>query len=237
MTALHHIEVVIPARDEQDHIGACLASVLRSTQRLRREYPAISVSVTVVLDRCSDRTDEVVAEFGARAVTSEYGCVGSARRIGAAEAIDRMRERDVDCRALWLANTDADSVVGDTWLTTQARLAESGADAVIGTVTPDDLTPRVDRLWRERHRLAEGHDHVHGANLGLRASTYLAAGGFTDTTVGEDRDLVQRVKAVTCRWIATHRTNVTTSARTHSRVDGGFASYVTALAAEDSTCA
>jgi hypothetical protein len=78
---------------------------------------------------------------------------------------------------------------------------------------------------------------VHGANLGLRASTYCKVGGFAAVSLHEDLDLVNRVKAFTTRWATTHRTSVRTSARTKSRVEGGFASYVADLGPEGSSCA
>ncbi|MEA2972921.1 MAG: hypothetical protein QOG82_1379, partial [Actinomycetota bacterium] len=52
------VGVVVPACDEQERIEACLRSVRRSLQRLP---PETAVAVTVVLDRCSDRTPERVA--------------------------------------------------------------------------------------------------------------------------------------------------------------------------------
>ena len=67
--------------------------------------------------------------------------------------------------------------------------------------------------WHARHQLVEGHAHVHGANLGIRADRWRAVGGFGQRTVGEDVDLVERVRAVTGRWVATDTTRVLTSGR------------------------
>jgi hypothetical protein len=189
----------------------------------------VSCDVVVVLDRCTDQTGALVTRYGDRTITSAVGRVGAARHLGAVDAIIHPRHAGIPDEQVWLANTDADSTVPSTWLTAQLKFANSGFDAVIGTVTPDGLDPRADRIWRQRHRLAEGHNHVHGANLGLRASTYSQAGGFAAVSLHEDLDLVNRVKARTTRWITTHRTNVRTSSRTQSRVEGGFASYVADL--------
>ena len=49
---------------------------------------------------------------------------------------------------MWIANTDADTVVPPTWLTTQLRWADSGHDVVIGTVEPVGVT--MDRMWWDR---------------------------------------------------------------------------------------
>lgn len=236
MTPLSHIEVVIPARDERKDIARCVESVTTAMRHLGRERPGVTAGVTVVCDSCTDDTAAVAAAVGARSLICAFGCVGAARRKGAADAIERARNADIEDRRLWLANTDADTTVSETWLLDQVLFGDNGFDVVIGTVIPTGLSDQVDELWRTKHQLTEGHDHVHGANLGIRASTYLKAGGFAPLAVHEDRDLVGRVKMQTSRWIATHRTNVMTSGRTDSRVVGGFASYVANLAAGDTTC-
>ena len=138
---------------------------------------------------------------------------------------------------MWLANTDADTEVPDTWLSSQVRIAAAGTDMVVGTVTPSGLDPVRHDQWCANHVLAEGHSHVHGANLGVRMSTYLRAGGFADVGVHEDLDMVTRVRAITSKWVATHVTSVTTSGRDQSRVDGGFASYIAGLGTGDNSCA
>jgi glycosyltransferase involved in cell wall biosynthesis len=234
VSAPERIDVVIPARNEEEHISTCLSHIRAAVARVRAERPGIDCAVTVVLDSCSDRTAVLAAGFDAHLVAGEFGCVGSARHAGIVAALERA---DRPPTAVWLANTDADSEVPEDWLVVQADLAADGADAVIGTVTPDGLDPDTDRRWRERQSLSEDHPHVHGANLGIRASAYLAAGGFRDAALHEDQDLVDRLRAVTGQWAATHRISVTTSARRTSRVDGGFATYLADLDAGGSACA
>lgn len=232
-----HVAVVVPARNEEDHIGACLVSVGAAVRRLRRERPTITGDVIVVLDRCTDATERIAAELGAVIVRSDAGRVGTARRLGVQHARHRACRAGIADRDVWLANTDADTEVPDTWLSSQVDFAAAGVDMTVGTVTPVDLDETHERHWRAVHMLAEGHSHVHGANLGLRLSAYLAAGGFADVAVHEDLDVVSRVRALTDRWVATHQTSVTTSGRMQSRVDGGFASFIAGLDAEDTTCA
>ncbi|MGU3497817.1 glycosyltransferase [Mycobacterium sp. C31M] len=229
---IRHVEVVIPARDEEEHIHACLGSLRDSAALLRTENTGVTCGVTVVLDRCSDSTGAIAAAAGAHVVHCDAGNVGSARRVGTADAIRRARLAGVEEAALWIANTDADTRVPATWLHTQLALADSGTDAVIGTVIPGDVTPEVYRLWLQNYELTEGHRHVHGANLGVRASVYAGAGGFCESELGEDVDLVQRIRAFSTRWIATHETSVLTSGRTVSRVVGGFASHLAGLGVE-----
>ncbi len=80
--------------------------------------------------------------------------------------------------------------------------------------------------WHARHRLVEGHEHVHGANLGVRASRWREVGGFGPHRLGEDVRLVERIRAVSDHTVATDTTRVLTSGRSRSRVAAGFAGYL-----------
>ena len=73
---------------------------------------------------------------------------------------------------------------------------------------------------------AEGHRHIHGANLGVSASAYVRAGGFAALASSEDVALVQALKASGARiaWSALPR--VVTSSRIRGRTRGGFADAV-----------
>ena len=60
-------------------------------------------------------------------------------------------------------------------------------------------------LFRERYgaRAAARTRHVHGANLGFRASAYLTAGGFPDMPTAEDHALVAALTATGSRVLRT----------------------------------
>ncbi|MGU3651049.1 glycosyltransferase [Mycolicibacterium sp. A43C] len=232
MTVIRHVEVVIPARNEQQHITDCLRSIVRAGATLDAEIPGTTWSVTVVLDCCTDDTAALAARFGVQLLSTDTCVVGTARRVGTAAAINRAVGRGCGLDTIWVACTDADTVVPEHWLTRQLTMAGDGIDAVIGTAVPAGLGPDMYRRWVRRHDLAEGHPHVHGANLGFRADIYLRAGGFPECTTGEDVKLVQRIRAITPRWVSTHHTSVRTSGRIDSRVEGGFASFLAELDAE-----
>jgi len=139
--------------------------------------------------------------------------------------------------AVWLASTDADSVVPFDWLTHQVRLADRGAEAVRGTVDVRDWRcwpPEVGRAYAAGYHGVDGHPHVHGANLGVRASAYLAAGGFAPVARDEDVLLVAALAAGGVRVVASGHAPVATSARAVGRVPGGFSGHLrrVALAAD-----
>jgi glycosyltransferase involved in cell wall biosynthesis len=233
------VAVVVPARNEQALIGRCLDGLAVACARLLSRRPDISIAIVVVLDACTDASALVVARHpDVTALEIDAANVGVARRAG----LRLLRERlsgtsagasGADLRALWVANTDADSVVPASWLVEQVALAEGGHDVVVGLVAPDqaEMPRELLRRWRSRQRLEDGHDHVHGANLGFRLTTYVEAGGFEPLPVHEDVRLVERMRARQARVAATHRAPVLTSARTVGRAPAGFAAYLDELSA------
>ena len=230
---MRRVAVIVPAADEQDRIATCLMAIEQARRRLINRSPAIDqVDVIVVLDGCRDNTRAVVEELATgqpvRAVISSARCVGSARRIGTQSAIDAA---DVEANQLWLANTDADSQVPADWLTQMVDAADAGAQLVLGTVLPgEELTDGLRHTWLAAHQTGSGHPHVHGANLGVRADTYLELGGWRDTRSDEDVDLVAR--AVAAGDVEIQRSGtiaVTTSARLAGRAPRGFSSYLRQL--------
>ncbi|NYD42653.1 glycosyltransferase [Nocardioides panaciterrulae] len=229
------VHVVVPAHDEQDLLPACLRSLRAATSQLRRHRPEVLTRVTVVADRCSDATAALTRAAGIDLVELDAGCVGRARQAGVRRATELAGPVAAD--RVWVANTDADTVVPRDWLLRQLALADTGHRMVVGTVRPDhlDLDPAVLRAWHRVHSLGEGHPYVHGANLGVSLAALHRVGGFAPVAVGEDVLLVRAVQRAGLPWCATATTEVTTSARRRSRVSGGFAGFLRDLHATDVT--
>ncbi|MEZ0491093.1 glycosyltransferase family 2 protein [Kineococcus sp. TBRC 1896] len=211
---LDRIVVVVPARDEAATVSACVASVRAAARRV-----AVDVEVLLVADRCTDSTADLARGAGARVLPVSLGSVGATRAAGVAAALAEVEP--VAWAHWWIACTDADSVVPRGWLAHHERTATAGTDLLLGTVR---LTGPATRhaLWRERY--AAQREHVHGANLGVRASTYRAAGGFPPVPAHEDRLLAERVRAVPGARVAhTRAYPVLTSDRTLGRAPAGVA--------------
>ena len=157
MSDILAIAVVIPARNEAELIAQCLESVKRASSDLR-EDAGLEVTVTIVADGCADATANVARSAGANFVleTTPVG-VGAARRLGVAHALGQSRFAPSD---VWIANTDADSVVHRLWLRNQVRAARAGAHVRIGAVKPNfrELNRSQVAAWRRTHRGGSSHE-------------------------------------------------------------------------------
>lgn len=232
------VGVVIPAHDEEDLLPGCLSAVRRAGRLLA----GIPLHTVVVADACTDRTADVARAARATAVEITARNVGAARAAGAREVLRRTGH--LPPGAVWLATTDADTLVPPRWLDQQVRYAAAGWDAVVGTVGVRDWSgypPGTKALFeqgyrrathgRGGHRAADGHPHVHGANLAFTAEAYLSAGGFEPRPAGEDHALVRSLAAARRRILRTPDLEVVTSARRHARAPHGFSDFLRALAA------
>jgi hypothetical protein len=114
----------------------------------------------------------------------------------------------------------------------QLRSAADGVHVagVVRLARGIERTPAIQRAFAATYRHGPGgtHRHVHGANLGIRADAYLAAGGWSDLVIGEDHDLWGRLRRNHVGvWTTT--SYVHTSARRVGRAPFGFAADLAAL--------
>jgi glycosyltransferase involved in cell wall biosynthesis len=206
------IGVIVPAHNEEDRIEACLQSLL-----LASKDPLLGneeVQIIVVLDDCQDRTGYLASSLGAKTIEIQAKNVGVARQLGAGTALAS--------GARWLAFTDADTVVAPDWLSVQ--LAQN-ADAVCGTVSVAHWAhygPRMERHFELTYTDQDGHAHIHGANLGVSAQAYRAAGGFLNLATGEDVALVAALQKAGAKIAWSRAPRVVTSARPDYKAPGGF---------------
>lgn len=227
--------VAIPARDEQERIGACI-------EALAAQRTPGPIEVVLVLDACRDRTGAV-----ARAVADRHGMrlhlldgpgggSGPARRVAMDAAAQRLRAAGRPSGLL--ATTDADSRVARDWIVRQIAHLEHGADAVAGRIVldPDEasrLPPHAllrraelaaQRLARVRRREPQAqHHHFGGASIGLAAATYAHVGGLEPHDALEDEAFAERLHRHGLTIARVDDVRVVTSARTHGRATRGLA--------------
>lgn len=222
--------VIVPARNEQRRIAACLKHLGKSIELLGTMRPEISVGVHVVLDGCSDATAALVAEgFGRKRWLNthavEFLNVGKALGFGVHMALES--SGDDPARTL-IACTDADSRVPLHWLHGMVCFLDDDSDAVLGTIRPDldGISPSIYGAWIATYNNHDEHGHVHGANLGVRASCYLSVGGFQPLESGEDAQLVESLASAGARITRSASLCVATSSRLVGRAPRGFAAFL-----------
>lgn len=222
------IGVVIPAHNEAELIGACLNAVAAAAAHPR--LAGETVQTIVILDHCTDTTASIVARHDVATLSIQSCNVGEARACGARFLLD--------LGARWLSFTDADTLVSPQWLVEQLAL---NADAVCGSIGVEDWSTHGEHAdWLRGHFLAtyndaDGHQHIHGANLGVSAQAYQNAGGFLPLKRNEDVELVAALQASCAHiaWSAAPR--VTTSSRRYGRARGGFGDALLQLWVERTT--
>ena len=220
------VGVVVPAHDEETLLPACLRALRRAARRL-----SVPVHVLVAADSCTDRTVAVARAGGAGVISIRARRVGAARAAGMRELL--RLTAGPDPAAIWLATTDADTVVPPGWLQRQVAHADQGWDVVLGTVTVADWSEHpshVPAAFAARYESGDRpHPHVHGANIGIRASAYRAAGGFRPLRTAEDHALLAAAAQAGCSILHAGDLTVETSARRQARAPHGFSHLLRTL--------
>jgi glycosyltransferase involved in cell wall biosynthesis len=220
------VAVAVPAHDEETLLPACLRALRRAASQL-----TVQAHILVVADDCTDRTAATAIAGGARVIRTGARNVGAARAAGMAELIRLTAAYPPG--AVWLATTDADTIVPPHWLCRQLRYASQGWDVVLGMVSVTDwdgYPPHVPAAFAARYQASGPHPHVHGANLGIRASAYLRAGGFRPLRTGEDHALLAAINQADRPVLRVGDITVQTSARRLARAPGGFSHYLQTIA-------
>jgi GT2 family glycosyltransferase len=191
------VSVVVPARNEETCLGACLASLVRQTD--------VTFEVIVVDDHSTDRTREIAASFSeVRVIEAGPLVVGWTGKNNAVDAGAR------DARGEWLLFTDADTVHLPGSLA--RSLAEAKRhDAVMLSYSPQQI---VATFWEKAvmpvifaelagsYRPAEVSDPnspaaaANGQYILIRRDVYQAIGGHAAIAgdLLEDVALARRVK-------------------------------------------
>jgi glucosyl-3-phosphoglycerate synthase len=229
--------VVVPARDEEARIGACLEALARQVEVEPEEFEVI-----VVLDACVDGTAAAVEAARTRLPRLTVHVVpGPGRGAGPARATGM----DVGCARLeavgredgLIASTDADSIAAPDWIARQLEAIAGGAEAIGGEILldPDEaaglppgvLAEREAQLAsRTREAAARGpaeHAHFSGASLGVTPRAYRRAGGMAWLAALEDQELEDRLVATGVRIHRLRPVSVVTAARTEGRAERGLA--------------
>src|SRR5690348_16899074 len=204
------IDIIIPARNEELNISACLQSLLL------QDYPRDQLSIFVVNDGSTDRTAQRVQEVAAAdarvhlidAESLPDGWTGKSHACwqGAAAA-KGMRPQDDRC---WLCFLDADTVSEAMLLRTAMHAADDRGLEFLSLEPFQELGSFWERLIlpvgfflvaftgdvRQANDPASPEAHANGQFLLMRREAYEAAGTFAAvrSEIAEDSALARLVK-------------------------------------------
>ena len=202
------IEVLIPARNEEENIEACVLSVLNQT------YPTKRFHVTVIDDHSTDHTAEIVEHLA----DSWPGRL-SLLRYTDAQPHQAYKKAAIQfgiehTQSELIATMDADCTAQPTWLATLARHFEPDVGMVSGYILID---PKAEKTLFHKIQSLEFLGLVttgagaiglgkpvisNGANLSYRRAVFEEVDGFRDIDhlpSGDDDLLMQKIHRLT-RW-------------------------------------
>lgn len=175
-----HFSVVVPAHNEESFLPKCLGALNAASRNL--DQP---LEIIVVLNRCTDGTEAIARNFGAKIVVEDRRSLPAIRNAGAAVA-----SGDV------LVTVDSDSLVSENVFTEIARKIESGRYVGGGiTVLPERKSLGIRATWALL-RISLWITGLSGGLYWCRLEDFRAVGGFDERLgFGEDIDFAKRLRA------------------------------------------
>ncbi len=117
------VGVVVPAHNEETLLPACLSALRRAVNTA-----GIPAQVLAVADTCTDQTVAAAQACGVSVISVRARNVGAARAAGMTELLRLTAGRDP--AAIWLATTDADTVVTPTVKLAARAIANKNIDGL-----------------------------------------------------------------------------------------------------------
>ena len=175
------LSFIIPAKNEEEHLGRCLKSLFVSIG------DRSDCEIIVIDNGSTDNTAEIARSAGVRLFNRPGMTVSALRNLGARVAEGKL-----------LAFVDADVTVAEDWVETALKLMRPGGVAMVGTSPgiPED-SRWVARAWqlqvlarRQRCR----RQWLESMNMVVRKEVFQSVGGFDETLVTcEDVDLGYKI--------------------------------------------
>lgn len=202
VTPAEKVSVIVPARDEEKHIGPCVQSLLA------QQYPAHLLQVIVIDDHSTDNTAAIVEAFNderillIRLQDHVQGAINSYKKKAIATAI-------AQATGDWIITTDADCIAPPQWVSTiMAYRRQTGALMVAAPVKLDakqgllHVFQSLDFLTLQGITAASVSQNFHsmanGANLCYSKQAFIEVSGFEGIDhVASGDDMLLMYKIVT----------------------------------------
>jgi biofilm PGA synthesis N-glycosyltransferase PgaC len=195
------ITVIIPARNEEKNIGACLSSLCR------QDYPPGLLEIIVVNDFSSDKTVDIVKQF----TQGNIKLIHLGDHVGKND-INSYKKKAIEiaisqAKGDLIITTDADCIAGNQWVKTIANFQNKHNAVLIAApvkMEPDksllSIFQSLDFLTLQGITAAAVQERKHsmcnGANLAYLKTAYYAVDGFNGIdkmASGDDMLLMHKI--------------------------------------------
>ena len=105
-----HVSVIVPAHNEEKYVRRCILSIKESASAFKG-----NVEIIIVCNRCTDRTEQIALDHGARVVRNEDRCIAKIRNAGIDAA-----------KGIVIITIDCDNRMTKGTITEAYRLLQSG---------------------------------------------------------------------------------------------------------------
>ncbi len=196
--------IIIPARNEEANIGACIQSILQ------QKYPASLFEIIIIDDHSTDNTSEIVQAF--------HQQHSNIRLIKLADELDSKLLNAYKKKAIekaigysngdWIITTDADCLVKENWMASFDAMIQEQAPVFIAAPvvftknnTVLSMFQYIDFISLQGITAASVsagfHSMCNGANLAYQKTAFYEVNGFKgiDTIAsGDDMLLMNKIK-------------------------------------------
>ena len=194
------ITIIIPARNEEQHIGHCLQSIIQQT------YPPELFEVIVVDDHSTDSTPAIVQSFA----KPNIHCIFLKDFV--TENLNSYKKKAIETAIAQstgdlIVTTDADCFMGNNWLQTIASFYETYKPAFIAAPVSINCDNRFLAIFQTLDFMTlQGitgasvykkiHSMCNGANLAYEKTAFNEVGGFKgidNIASGDDMLLMHKI--------------------------------------------
>lgn len=205
LTGNIQFSIIIPARDEEENIQACLQSILEN------DYPLNSYEVIVIDDFSTDKTPEIVRQFAKKYLNVRL--IKMSELIPNAAQLNSYKKKAIELAigksmGDWIVTTDADCVVGKDWLSSFASYIEQSGNVFVAAPVRFSNDGSFISIFQSLDFLslqgitaasvsAGFHSMCNGANLCYKKSAFFDVEGFKGVdhlASGDDMFLMHKIQ-------------------------------------------
>lgn len=173
-----HVSVIVPAHNEEKYVRRCILSIKESASAFKG-----NVEIIIVCNRCTDRTEQIALDNGARVVRNEDRCIAKVRNAGIDAA-----------KGIVIMTIDCDNRMTKGTISEAYRLLQSGK--YIGGGAQIRFERYSFPLWLNDSvcRIGFGITGLYTGIFWAKKTTFSEIGGFVDKKAMEDVATAKRMK-------------------------------------------